>query len=113
VAQPTAKTIPTRNAEDPIKFAFTAGTVSPTLIDWMPGDILLLTNTHATDAKTFTVISNPKSSRSTLTITAFSLAAGEFAVCPRFGDQDSDVVSVACQSVDIKIARLSTHAQPS
>jgi hypothetical protein len=112
VAQPTAKTIPHRFSIVPVKFAWTAGTTSATLVDWMAGDILLAKNGHATDAKTFTVISKPKSRRADNTITAFSLAAGEYAVLPRFGPQDDEVVSVVSESTDIKWARLSTQAQP-
>lgn len=112
MAAPTAKTIPTRHAVLPIKFAWAAIGTSPINIDWMPGDIALFTNTHATDPKTFTIVSNPKDSRSAVTIAAFSLAAGEFAVCPRFGDQDNSTLNVVGSSTDIKMARLSTHAQP-
>lgn len=112
MAQPTAKTIPSRYSILPVKFAFTAGTTSATLMDWMPGDILIATNAHATDAKTLTVVNNPKNRRATYTITAFSLAAGEYCVLPRFPAQDDDTLSVTCQSTDIKLARLSTQPQP-
>lgn len=112
MAQPTAKTIPSRFSILPVKFTWTAGTTGATLVDWMPGDIALFKNAHATDAKTFTVLSKPKAKRADYTITAFSLAAGEYAVCPRFGPQDEEVISVTCESTDIKMARLSTAAQP-
>lgn len=113
MVQPTAKTIPTRHAILPIKFAWAAGSTSPVNIDWMPGDILLLRNSHASAAKTFTVVSHPKDSRVDLTITAFSLAAGEYAVCPRFGDQDLSSIALTCETTDIMAARLSTKVQPS
>lgn len=113
MAAPTAKTIPSRNSIVPTKFAWAAIGVSPIDIVWLPGDIALFWNAHATDPKTFTIVSNPKSKRATDTITAFSLAAGEFAVCPRFGPQDADTLNVVGSSTDIKMARLSTAAQPS
>lgn len=112
MAAPTAKTIPSRYSILPVKFAWAAVGTSPIDIDWLPGDILLVKNAHATDAKTFTVVSKPKSKRATYTITAFSLAAGEYAVCPRFGPQDEEVLSVVGESTDIKMARISTAAQP-
>lgn len=113
MAAPTAITIPTRNAVLPVKFTWAAIGTSPIDIVWMPGDIALFWNAHASLAKTFTVVSNPKAKRTALTITAFSLAAGEFAVCPRFGSQDDDTLRVTGETTDIKMARLSTHAQPS
>lgn len=113
MAQPTAVTIPTRHATVPVKFTWAAIGTSPLSVDWMPGDIALFKNVHATDAKTFTVVSHPKDSRSDLTITGFSLAAGEYAVCPRFGDQDLSVITANGESTDIKMARLSTKHQPS
>lgn len=85
---------------------------SPVNITWLPGDILLVTNSHATVAKTFTIVSKPKTKRASYTITAFSLAAGEYAVCPRFGPQDEEVLSVVGESTDILMARLSTAPQP-
>lgn len=112
MAVPTAITIPTRNATLPVKFAWAVIGTSPVTVDWMPGDIALFWNAHASLAKTFTVVSNPKAKRTSLTITAFSLAAGEFAVCPRFGSQDDDEITVTGETTDIKMARLSTHAQP-
>lgn len=113
MAQPTAVTIPSRLATAPVEFGFTAGTTSPTLITWMPGDILLVFNSHADTAKTITIISNTKRSLDTLTISAFSIPAQDYYVCPRFGPQDADVLSVACESTDILLARISTAAQPS
>lgn len=112
MAQPTAKTVPARSSATPTTFAWTAGTTSPTLLDWMPGDILLAKNTHATLAKTVTVVSNPKSKRTATTIAAFSIAAGIYVVFPRFPSQDDDTLSVTCESTDIQLARLSTKAQP-
>lgn len=112
MAAPTAKTIPSRLSIVPIKFTFAAVGTSPLDIDWMGGDLLLVTNTHATDPKTFTIVSKPKAKRADYTITAFSLNAGEFAVCPRFGPQDEEVLSVVGSSTDIKMARLSTAPQP-
>lgn len=112
MAAPTAVTIPTRHASVPVKFTWAAVGATPIDITWMPGDILLIWNSHASAAKTFTVVSKPKDSRSNLTITAFSLAAGEFATCPRFGDQDAGVLNVVGETTDIKMARISTHAQP-
>lgn len=112
MAQPTAKTIPSRFSIVPVKFAFTAGTTGETLVDWMPGDIAIFHNEHASLAKTFTVVSKPKAKRADYTITAFSLAADEYAVCPRFGPQDEEVLSVTCESTDIKMARISTAPQP-
>lgn len=111
MAQPTAVTIPSRFAVLPVAFTWTAGTVLPTLIDWMPGDILLVRNDNVA-AQTITIISKPKSRRANTTITAHSIAAGAHKVLPRFPPQDEDTLSVACESVDIKIARLSTKAQP-
>ena len=113
MAAPTAKTIPTRHASLPIKFAWAAPGTSPIDIDWMPGDILLGWNTHASNGGTFTVVSKPKDSRSNLTITAFSVSAGEFCVFPRFGDQYASLLNVVGSTVDMKLARLSTKAQPS
>lgn len=112
MAQPTAKTIPGRYATAPIIFAFTAGTVSETLMDWMPGDVLIAFNAHVDTAKTVTVVSKPKSRRADLTVGPQSIAAGAYYVFPRFGEQDADVLSVTCESTDIKLARLSTRAQP-
>ncbi len=113
MAQPTAKTIPNRYSTTPEKFAWTAGVTSAgQVITWMAGDILLAKNGHATDAKTFTITSNPKARRTASTITAFSLAAGEYAVLPRFGPQDDDTITAISESTDVKWARLSTHAQP-
>lgn len=112
MAAPTAKTIPSRYSILPIKFAWAAVGATPVDITWLPGDILLVTNSHATDAKTFTIVSKPKAKRATYTITAFSLAAGEYAVCPRFGPQDEEVLNVVGQSTDILMARLSTAPQP-
>lgn len=110
---PTAKTIPSRYSTTPEKFTWAAIGTSPIDITWLPGDIALFKNDHATDAKTFTVVSNPKAKRASYTVAAFSLAAGEFAVCPRFGPQDNDTLNVVGSSTDIKMARLSTAPQPS
>lgn len=113
MAAPTKKTIPSRYSILPVKFAFTAGVTSAgQVLAWMPGDILLTFNGHATDAKTFTITSNPKSKRAAYTITAFSLAAGEYAVLPRFGPQDDDTITAISESTDVKWAHLSTKAQP-
>lgn len=112
MAVPVAKTIPTRHAILPIKFAFAACTTSAQDIAWMPGDIALFLNSDASNPYTVTVVSKPKDSRQDLTITAFSLAAGEYCVMPRFGSQDASVLSVVASNVAVKMARLSTKAQP-
>jgi len=111
MAQPTAVTIPSRYSVTPATFAFTAGTVAATLMDWMPGDILIALNTNVA-AKTITIVSNPKNKRSVYNITAYSIAAGAYKVFPRFPPQDDDTLSVTCESVDILLARLSTAPQP-
>ncbi len=112
MANPTPITIPSRFATAGIAFAFTAATGSAQTIPWMPGGILLVLNSHATDAKTFTVVSNPKQSRSSVTITAESLAAGIYHVCPRFPSQDDDTLTITGETTDIKFAVLDTKAQP-
>lgn len=112
MAQPTAVTIPSRYSTTPAAFAFTAGTTSATLVTWMPGDILIAFNSHASAAKTITVVSNPKNKRNNYTITAYSIPAQEYRVFPRFPPQDDDTLSVTCESVDINLARLSTAPQP-
>jgi hypothetical protein len=111
MAQPTAVTIPYRYSDTPVAFMWTAGTVTETLINWMPGDILLARNDNVA-AQTITIVSKPKSRRENMTIAAHSIAAGAHKVFPRFPPQDDDTLSVTCQSVDIKLARLSTKAQP-
>jgi len=111
MAQPTAVTIPSRYSTTVSAFTFTAGTVAPTLIDWMPGDILIAHNENV-GAQTVTIISKPKNRREDTTITNHSIAAGAYKVFPRFPPQDDDQISVACQSTDIKLARLSTAPQP-
>lgn len=109
---PTAKTIPTRKATAGVAFTWAAAPTTPTAIDWMPGDVLLAWNTHETDAHTVTIVSNPKASRASTTITAESLAAGVFHVFPRFGPQDDDTLTVSASDAAMKFARLSTKAQP-
>ena len=113
MANPTAVTIPSRYSTTPATFAFTAATGSEQLLDWMPGDILLALNDHATDPKTITIVSNPKNRRTTYTISAHSLNAGTYRVLPRFPPQDDDTLSVTGSSTDIKFAQLSTAPQPS
>jgi hypothetical protein len=112
MAQPTAVTIPSRYSTTPATFTFTAGTTSETLMAWMPGDILIATNENVA-AKTITIKSNPKNRRAEYDVTAYSIAAGAFVVFPRFPPQDDGVLSVTCESTDVKLARLSTAPQPS
>jgi hypothetical protein len=78
----------------------------------MAGDILIAFNSHATLAKTITIVSNPKSKRAAYNITAHSIAALAYKVLPRFPPQDDDTLSVTCESTDILLARLSTAPQP-
>lgn len=113
MAQPTAVTIPSRYSTIPATFTFTAGTTSETLMDWLPGDILIARNSHADTAKTITIVSKPKNKRQNYTITAYSIAAQSYKIFPRFPPQDDDTLSVTCESVDILLARLSTAPQPS
>lgn len=112
MAQPTAVTIPSRYSTTPATFTFTAGTVTETLVDWMPGDILIARNDNVA-AKTITIVSKPKNRRANYTISAHSIAAGAYKVLPRFPPQDDDTLSVTCESTDIFLARLSTAPQPS
>lgn len=113
MANPTPKTIPSRKATAGIAFAFTAATGAQQSLAWMPGGILLVLNDHATDAKTYSVTSNPKNSRDSVTISAESLSAGIYHVAPRFPAQDNDVLLVTGETTDIKFAVLDTRAQPS
>lgn len=113
MAQPTAVTIPSRYSILPVEFTWAAcTTVTPTDVDWMPGDIGLLHNTNVA-AKTVTVVSKPKAKRADYSITAFSLGAGKYYVLPRFGPQDEEVLSVVAEHADVLMARLSTAPQPS
>ena len=113
MAQPTAVTIPNRYSIVPVSFAFTAGTTSPQLVTWMPGDILIVFNAHADTAKTFTIVSNPKYKRGTDTMTTISVPAQGYKVIPRLPVQDDDgQISVTSESTDLKWARLSTKACP-
>lgn len=112
MAQPTAVTIPSRYSIVPVAFTWTAGTTSATLMDWLPGDILLAKNTHGSLAKTITIVSKPKNKRQDYTITSHSIAFGTYRIFPRFPPQDDEVLSVTCESADILLARLSTAPQP-
>lgn len=112
MALPTAVTIPSRLATAGVAYTWTAAPTTPTAMDWMPGDIFEAWNTDGTTPYTVTIVSNPKNSRSAVTITAESLAAGIFHVFPRFPPQDDDTLLVNASNAAIKFRRLSTKAQP-
>lgn len=112
MAVPTAKTIPSRLSSTPIEFEFAAAPTSATAISWMPGDILIAFNSSADTGYTITVTSNPKNSRSSSAITAFSVPFGDYFVLPRFPPQDNDQLMVHASNAAIKFARISTKAQP-
>lgn len=115
MAQPTKKVIPNRYSVTPEKFAWTAGvTGGGQTTDWTAGDILLAHNTHGSNAYTVEMTSNPKYKRGTDVVAAFSLAAGEYCVLPRFPVQDDDApITVIVSNTAVEIARLGTKADPS
>jgi hypothetical protein len=115
MAQPTKQVIPSRYSVTPIKFAFTAGVTSAgQATTWTAGDVLIAHNSHETDPFTVQMVSNPKYKRGADTVAAFSLAAGEYCVLPRFPAQDDDdPITVIVENVAVKIARLGTAADPS
>lgn len=114
MAQPTKQVIPSRNSVTPVKFAWTAGvTGGGQVTTWTRGDILLAYNSDGSNAYTVQMISKPKSKRGTDTVTAFSLAAGEYCVLPRFPPQDDDTITVIVSNAAVKIARIGTQADPS
>lgn len=111
MAIPTAVTIPSRFAEAGTAFTFAVAPMSPTAIDWMPGDILLAFNSDSA-AQTVTLLSSPKNRRTRTQITDESIAAGEYRVFPRFPPQDEDTILIQASAATVKFARLSTKAQP-
>src|SRR5690348_6275255 len=113
MANPTPVTIKSRKATTGATFGFTAATGSAQNIPWMNGGELIAHNTHETDAKTITVVNNPKNSRDSNTIGPVSLAAGQYWIAPRLGPQDNNVLVTTGESTDIELAVLDTHPQPS
>lgn len=112
MALPTAVTIPTRQAEASVPFTWTAAPTVATAMDWMAGDIFMIWNSSADTGYTYTIVSNPKNSRGTLTIDAASIAFGVFHVAPRFAPQDANTLTVHASNAAVKFARLSTRRQP-
>jgi hypothetical protein len=112
MANPTPKTIPSRYATAGIAFAGTAATGSVQSIPWMPGGILIALNASVDTARTVTVTSKPKASRSNVVITAESIAFGAYHVFPRFPAQDDDTLDITGSTSDIKFFVLDTKAQP-
>lgn len=112
MTNPTPVTIPTRNVDAGVAFAFQAATGSAQTIPWMPGGILLVKNGHATDPKTYSVTSNPLASRDTVTLASESVAAGAYHVAPRWPTQDADTLSITGETTDIEFAVLDTRPQP-
>lgn len=115
MAQPTKKVIPNRYSVTPEKFAWTAGVTSAgQATTWTRGDILLAWNTDESNPYTVQMVSNPKYKRGSDTVAAFTLAAGEFCVLPRFPVQDDDgPITVIVSNVAVKLARIGTVADPS
>lgn len=113
MAVPTAVTIPTRWAEASVAITFAAAPTSPTTITWMPGDILLAYNSSADTGYTITITSNPKNRRSSVVISAESIAFGVYRIFPRFPPQDDDTLTIQASNAAVLFARLSTKAQPS
>lgn len=113
MALPTKTVIPSRYATAGIAFTWTAAPTSPTAMPWTPGDMLEAWNTDGSNAYTVTIVSNPKNSRSAVTITAESLAAGIFHQFPRFGAQDNDTLTVSASNAAVKFRRTGTKADPS
>jgi hypothetical protein len=112
MAEPTAVTIPHRYATVPVEFQFAAAPTSATLIDWMPGDILIAYNSSADTGYTVTITSKPKNRRADTTITDFSIPFGDYFVFPRFPPQDDDELTIHASNAAVLFARLSTKAQP-
>lgn len=112
MAVPTKVTIPSRFGTAGLAFTWAAAPTTPTAIVWTPGDVLMAWNAHATDPFTVTIVSNPKASRSAVTITAESLAAGIFHVFPRFPAQDDDTLTISASDANIKFARIGTKSDP-
>lgn len=112
MAVPTAKTIPHRYSTTPLEFQFAAAPTSPTAITWMPGDILIAYNSSADTGYTITIVSNPKAKRASYEITTFSVPFGDYFVCPRFGPQDDDQLTISASNAAVLFARLSTAPQP-
>lgn len=115
MAQPTKQVIPTRYSVTPIKFTFTAGvTGGGQATDWTAGDILIAYNSSADTSYTVQMVSNPKYKRGSDTVAAFTLAAGEYCIFPRFPVQDDDgPITVIVSNVAVKLARIGTKADPS
>lgn len=114
MAQPTKVVIPSRYSTTPLDFTWTAGvTGAGQATTWTAGDILMVWNTDGANAYTVEMVSHPKYKRGTDTIAAYTLAAGDFAVLPRFPVQDDDgPITVIVSNVAVKVARLGTKADP-
>lgn len=100
MANPTAVLIPSRTATASSAFVPVAATTTAQSIPWKKGYILIAQNSGAS-SRTVTIVNNPKSSRSSNTITAESIAAGAFRVYPRFPAQDSDVLIVTGSHAEV------------
>jgi len=113
MAQPTKQVIPSRYSVTPIKFAFTAGVVSPGQVTtWAAGDILVAYNSDGAVAYDVQMVSNPTYKRGSDTVAAFELLAGEYCLLPRFPPQDSGTITIIVENVAVKIARVGTAADP-
>jgi hypothetical protein len=114
MAQPTKQVIPSRYSTTPVKFAWTAGVTSAgQATTWTAGDVLLAWNSDGSNPYTVEMTSNPKYKRGEDEVAAFTLAAGEFCVLPRFPAQDNDdPITVIVENAAVKIARIGTAADP-
>jgi hypothetical protein len=103
MANPVAVSIPARTGTASAAFLFVAATTTAQSLAWHAGYILIAFNSGA-GSHTVTVVNNPRSSRSSNTITAESIAAGAYRVFPRFPPQDSDVLVVTGNHAEVLFA---------
>lgn len=103
MANPTAVAIPGRTATASAAFTFVASTTTQQSLTWKRGYILIAHNTGAS-GRTVTIVNNPKTSRSTNTITNDAIAAGAFRIYPRLPAQDNDVLLVTTNHIEVELA---------
>jgi hypothetical protein len=103
VANPVAVLIPSRTAVASSAFIPVASTAAQQSLVWKKGYILIAQNSGAS-SRTVTIVNNPKSSRSSNTITAEAILAGAFRVYPRFPAQDNDVLLVTTSHAEVLLS---------
>lgn len=103
MANPTAVAIPSRMATAGVPFVFVAATTTQQSLVWKRGYILIALNSGAS-SRTVTIVNNPKTSRSTNTITAETITAGQYRVYPRLPAQDNDVLLVTATHAEVLFA---------